>query len=62
MSSTVLSAPMAATATAAAPSARRPRGRAIGMSLYVLFLFVPIYWLVNISFKTNGDILSGLSL
>ena len=37
-------------------------GRPLGIWLYILFLFVPIYWLMNISFKTNTDILSGLSL
>ena len=61
MSSSALSAPMAAS-QAAAPALRRPKGTTIGIALYVLFLFVPIYWLVNISFKTNTDILSGLSL
>ena len=61
MSSSALSAPMAASQTAA-PALRRPKGTTIGIALYVLFLFVPIYWLVNISFKTNTDILSGLSL
>tara|TARA_R110001583_G_scaffold195257_2_gene371178 strand:- start:261109 stop:261978 length:870 start_codon:yes stop_codon:yes gene_type:complete len=30
--------------------------------LYILFLLVPIYWLVNMSFKTNAEILSGVSL
>ena len=30
--------------------------------LYVLFLLVPIYWLLNMSFKTNNEILGGLSL
>ncbi len=62
MSSSVLSGAMASPATAAAPAARRPMGRTIGMSFYLLFLFVPIYWLVNVSFKTNSDILSSLSL
>ena len=30
--------------------------------LYILFLIVPIYWLVNMSFKTNAEITSGISL
>ncbi len=30
--------------------------------LYILFLLVPIYWLLNMSFKTNNEILGGLSL
>ena len=36
-------------------------GRPAGMALYILFLMVPVYWLVNMSFKTNADVLSGLS-
>ena len=47
---------------ATAPLARPSLGRPIGMTLYILFLFVPIYWLLNISFKTNSDILGALSL
>ena len=61
-SSSVLSAPLGAASAAAAPAARGPKGTTVGMALYVLFLFVPIYWLINVSFKTNTDILSGLSL
>ena len=30
--------------------------------LYILFLMLPIYWLVAMSFKTTGEILSGFSL
>ncbi|WP_246742527.1 carbohydrate ABC transporter permease [Microvirga splendida] len=42
----------------------RPRvnGRAIVMGLYLLFLMLPIYWLVNMSLKTNAEITSGLTL
>ena len=36
--------------------------RRIGLYVYVLFLLVPIYWLINMSFKTNQEILSGLTL
>lgn len=32
------------------------------VSLYILFLMVPIYWLLNMSLKTNQEILSGFSL
>ncbi len=32
------------------------------ISLYILFLMVPIYWLLNMSLKTNQEILSGFSL
>ena len=30
--------------------------------IYILFLMLPIYWLVAMSFKTTGEILSGFSL
>ncbi|WLD59659.1 carbohydrate ABC transporter permease [Salinispirillum sp. LH 10-3-1] len=30
--------------------------------VYILFVLLPIYWLVNMSFKTNQEILSTLSL
>ena len=32
------------------------------VSLYILFLMLPIYWLLNMSLKTNQEILSGFSL
>lgn len=31
-------------------------------TLYIIFLLLPIYWLVNMSFKTNQEILSTFSL
>ncbi|MDA0707904.1 MAG: carbohydrate ABC transporter permease [Proteobacteria bacterium] len=31
------------------------------MVLYIIFLMLPIYWLVNMSLKTNQEILSGFS-
>jgi len=34
----------------------------VGLILYLLFLLIPIYWLVNMSFKTNTEILSSFSL
>lgn len=40
----------------------RINGRSIGIAAYLLALFLPIYWLLNMSFKTNGEIMSGLSL
>ncbi len=30
--------------------------------MYILFLLVPIYWLLNMSFKSNTEILGGLTL
>jgi len=32
------------------------------LALYILFLMLPIYWLLNMSFKTNQEILSTFSL
>ncbi|MDR9427217.1 MAG: carbohydrate ABC transporter permease [Salibaculum sp.] len=46
----------------------RPRGllrinsRLVVMTLYLVFLMLPIYWLLNMSFKTNSEILSTFSL
>jgi glycerol transport system permease protein len=31
-------------------------------ALYILFLLLPIYWLLNMSFKTTNEILGGFSL
>ena len=31
-------------------------------TLYIIFLMLPIYWLVNMSFKTNQEILGALTL
>ncbi|QFU09534.1 Trehalose transport system permease protein SugB [Rhodobacteraceae bacterium THAF1] len=40
----------------------RINGSAVVMTLYLLFLLVPIYWLVNMSLKTNAEILGSFSL
>ncbi len=53
--------------TAARPRAAtrkrfRPSGSAIVMGLYLLFLMLPIYWLVNMSLKSNAEILGAISL
>lgn len=40
----------------------RPSGSAVVMGLYLLFLMLPIYWLVNMSLKTNNEILGAFSL
>jgi glycerol transport system permease protein len=45
---------------ALAPS--RLNGRTVVMALYLLFMLLPIYWLVNMSLKTNTEITSGLTL
>ncbi len=40
----------------------RIRSSAVVMTLYLLFLMVPIYWLVNMSLKTNTEITSSFTL
>lgn len=57
--STVPQAPVKSRAANKARSAHI-RGR-VGLVFYLVFLLLPIYWLVNMSFKTNTEILSGLS-
>ena len=55
-----------ATATTFTPAKRRAKpliNKSAGvMTLYLLFLFLPIYWLINMSLKTNTEILSSFSL
>ena len=56
--------------TDVAVSPAAPRGlalpginsKAVVMTLYLLFLMLPIYWLLNMSLKTNEEILSTFSL
>ena len=51
------------TAAPARPATRiRIKGSAVVMVLYIAFLLLPIYWLVNMSLKTNQEILSTFSL
>jgi glycerol transport system permease protein len=38
------------------------RARAIVPTVYILFLLLPIYWLLSMSFKTTNEILGGFSL
>jgi glycerol transport system permease protein len=50
------------------PTSTRPsmlariNGRAIVMTIYLVFLLLPIYWLINMSLKTNTEILNVFSL
>ena len=37
-------------------------GRRLIMGLFLIFLLLPIYWLVNMSFKTNAEIVSTMTL
>src|SRR6056297_1571751 len=51
------------TQTARRPTAlSRVNGRAVVMGLYLLFLMLPIYWLLNMSLKTNTEILNDFTL
>ncbi len=43
-------------------STPRINGSAVVMVVYILFLLLPIYWLVNMSFKTNQEITSTFTL
>ncbi|RVT83529.1 carbohydrate ABC transporter permease [Rhodobacteraceae bacterium CCMM004] len=47
---------------ARARSRFRPNGSAVVMILYLLFLLLPIYWLLNMSLKTNTEILNDFTL
>ena len=40
----------------------RINGSAVVMGLYLLFLLLPIYWLLMMSLKTNTEILSSFTL
>jgi glycerol transport system permease protein len=54
-----VAAPLAANRALSGP---RVNGRVVVMTIYLLFLMLPIYWLVNMSLKTNMEITSGLTL
>lgn len=50
-----------------APITQRPKSprftrQGIVMTVYIIFLLLPIYWLLNMSLKTNEEILSTFSL
>ncbi|GFE49790.1 sugar ABC transporter permease [Roseobacter cerasinus] len=65
MSETTVQAPAALSQGEASVARRRaPRVNrsAIVMGLYLLFLMLPIYWLLNMSLKTNTEIVSSFSL
>ena len=60
--------PLQATDSAEALARRSRRSNAIARfswlvpALYIIFLLLPIYWLINMSFKTNTEILGDFSL
>ena len=66
MSQSTTSAPAAATALEISGrrvrSLERSRWTFLVPTAYIVFLLLPIYWLVNMSFKTNQEILSTFSL
>ncbi|MDB5614859.1 MAG: sugar transporter permease, partial [Devosia sp.] len=39
-----------------------PRTKWVVPTLYIIFLLLPIYWLINMSFKTNTEITSSFTL
>ena len=41
---------------------KQTRSKNLGITFYIVLLLMPIYWLLNMSFKTNQEILSGLTL
>src|SRR5690554_8068624 len=41
---------------------RQTRSKNIGITIYILLLLTPVYWLLNMSFKTSREILGGLTL
>jgi glycerol transport system permease protein len=48
---------------AAAPAKRiKIKGSVIVMTIYLLFLMLPIYWLLNMSLKTNTEVLNEFTL
>ena len=40
---------------------KRFQKRTIFLVLYIVFALLPIYWMINMSFKTNEEILSSFS-
>jgi glycerol transport system permease protein len=54
--------PLSAALRARSRAAGLVNGRAIVMTLYLLFMMLPIYWLVNMSLKTNQEITTTLTL
>ncbi len=41
---------------------RQPSWKWVAPTIYIVFLMLPIYWLLNMSFKTTNEILGGFSL
>jgi glycerol transport system permease protein len=64
MADTTLQTAMPADTGVKAARRKRPliKGSVIVMALYLLFMLLPIYWLLNMSLKTNTEILGSFSL
>src|SRR5918995_969193 len=60
----IVGAPSTAATAAVNRAIAKPRisGRVVVMTLYLVFLMLPIYWLVNMSLKTNTEITTTLTL
>ncbi|MBQ0831462.1 carbohydrate ABC transporter permease [Marinobacter sp.] len=41
---------------------KQTRSKNVGITVFILLLLTPVYWLLNMSFKTNQEILGGLTL
>jgi glycerol transport system permease protein len=39
----------------------KSKSKTMGLILYFIFLFLPIYWMINMSLRTNADILGSLA-
>ncbi len=57
-----MSAELRADKRPVARSRRRVRVGPVVMAVYLVFLLVPIYWLIIMSFKSNSEILSSFTL
>jgi glycerol transport system permease protein len=63
MADVTVSTPTKAAKSVPARKRRLPvKGSVIVMTLYLIFLLLPIYWLLNMSLKTNTEILSEFTL
>jgi len=40
----------------------KSKSKKMGLIIYFIFLFLPIYWMINMSLRTNADILGTLTL
>ena len=41
---------------------KQTRSKSLGITFFIALLLTPVYWLLNMSFKTNQEILGGLTL